>query len=108
VRRSHEEMDPAEIRRHGDDAVSDCKHMNFKANVSVNRLEDTGRFMAEVKINCAECGLPFQFLGLPLGLNLNGASMSVDGQEARLGIAPVGRVLHPLAGVSGFSVRGNA
>jgi len=76
--------------------MSNCKHMDFKALVRVVRLEDIGQFSAEVKIECADCHLPFQFLGLPLGLNLNGATISVDGQEARLAIAPVGSVLQPL------------
>lgn len=79
--------------------------MQFNALVRVNRLEDTGQFMAEIRIECIECRLPFQFLGLPLGLNLAGAAMDVDGQEARLAIAPVGRVLHPLEGLSGFRIK---
>lgn len=82
-----------------------CHHKYFKAVVKVNCLEDSGRFLAEVRINCTACGLPFQFLGLPLGLDLAGVTMDVDGQEARLAIAPVGRVLHPLEGLSGFGIK---
>lgn len=83
-----------------------CAHRtSHTAEVGVAYLEDTGRFSADVRIKCAECGLPFQFIGLPLGLNLNGAAMSVDGQEARIAIAPVGRVMHPLEGLSGFRVK---
>jgi len=41
-----------------------CKHMNFAAKVTVNRLEDTGQFAADVTIKCAECGEPFQFPAL--------------------------------------------
>lgn len=67
-----------------------CKHMQFDAKVAVARLEDSGRFMAEVRINCRECGLPFEFQGLPAGLNLNGASVSVDHLEANLAITPQG------------------
>ncbi len=68
----------------------ECKHMQFKADVRVARLEDSGRFMAEVRIHCSECGLPFEFQGLPAGLNLNGAAVSVDHLEANLAIAPQG------------------
>lgn len=83
-----------------------CAHKtSHSAEVSVNYLEDSGRFMADIRVSCAECGLPFQFLGLPLGLNLGGAAMSVDGREARIAISPVGRVLHPLEGLSGFGVK---
>lgn len=83
---------------------SDCDHPDFSAVVTVNRFLDTGRFMADVKISCSRCNLPFQFLGLPLGVNLAGAAMSVDGREARLAIAPSDRVFHPLSGVAGFGV----
>ena len=85
--------------------MSDCKHMDFHARVTVNRLEDIGRFMAEVRIECRQCHLPFQFLGLPMGVSLRGATMNVDGDEARLAIAPVGSVPHPLDGALAFGVR---
>jgi len=76
--------------------MTDCPHMAFTASVGVARLEDTGQFQAHVKIECAQCHRPFQFLGLPLGLDLRGAAMSADGQEAHLAIAPVGSVFQPL------------
>lgn len=46
-----------------------CQHMNFKADVNVGRLshEDGGPitgYTADVKINCADCGLAFRFIGL--------------------------------------------
>ena len=81
-----------------------CAHMNFAANVAVNRLEDIGQFNADVTIKCAECGMPFRFLGLPLGMNLQGACMSIDGLEARLAILPQDRVPSPLEGFIGFSI----
>lgn len=73
-----------------------CKHMNFEARVAVNRLEDTGRFMAEVTIKCRDCGEPFQFLGLDAGLKMQGASVSFDGLEARLAIHPTSQTASPL------------
>lgn len=83
-----------------------CKHENFAANVSVARLEDSGRFMAEIRICCTECGAPFQFLGLEPGLDLQGASVSIDGLEANIAIAPEGVQPSPLQrmahGVRGF------
>jgi len=85
--------------------MSDCKHLDFHATVTVNRLEDTGSFMAEVRIECRQCHLPFQFLGLPIGLHLRGATMNVDGQEARLAIAPVGSIPQPPDGVLAFGIR---
>src|SRR5439155_15831666 len=67
-----------------------CEHKDFEANVVVNRLEDIGRFAADVTIRCKECSLPFQFVGLPVGLNLDGATVSLDATEARLAIVPRG------------------
>jgi hypothetical protein len=87
--------------------MGSCEHKDFRADVSVHRLEDTKQFQANVKIECSQCHLPFQFLGLPLGMDLQGAAMSVDGQEARLGIAPVGSVPQPLDGtlLRGFRIK---
>lgn len=80
--------------------------MDFKVSVVVNRLVDTGKFCADVRIECAECHLPFQFLGLSIGLDLNGAAMSVDGQVAHLAVAPAGSVPQPLDNVvTGFRLK---
>lgn len=73
-----------------------CKHEQFSANVAVARLEDSGRFNAEITVKCADCGVPFQFLGLQPGLNLNGATVSIDGLEARIAISPQGAQPNPL------------
>jgi hypothetical protein len=75
--------------------------MNFKAHVGVARLEDTGRFSAEITVNCADCGLPFQFLGLPAGLIMNGAAVSIDGLEARMAISPQGAQPNPFQAMTG-------
>lgn len=84
-----------------------CEHMNFEADVTVNRLEDTGRFNADVRIVCAECRIPFRFIGLQAGVDLNGAAVSVDGTEARLAIAPKGEVVSLVddGAVGGFTIR---
>lgn len=88
-----------------------CEHHNFAAEVDVNRLpEKEGgpilRYSADVRIKCADCGLPFRFIGLPAGLDLNGAATSVNAEEARLAIAPKGQVISVVeGGVTGFSIR---
>lgn len=83
-----------------------CLHNNnTSANVRIDYLEDTGRYMCEVTLKCQDCGHPFRFQGLPLGLNMNGATMAVDGLTARLAIMPADRIPHPLAGFSGFGVK---
>lgn len=89
---------PADIRM--------CDHPDFAAEVDVNRLSDSGRFQADVRIRCSKCGTPFRFIGLPAGIDLEGAATSVGGTEARLAIAPKGEVLSVLEGAPiGFTVR---
>ena len=81
-----------------------CKHENFNADVEVNRLEDIKRFSADVRIMCVDCGARMVFLGLAAGLNLNGASCSLDATEARLSIVAEGETLYAIDGVKGFSI----
>ena len=75
--------------------MTSCPHMNFQARVTVNRLEDVGRFTADVMIVCADCAEPFQFLGLKPGVSSSGAYCSMDGLEARLAILPNSQVMSP-------------
>lgn len=70
--------------------MSECEHKRFQASVEVNRLEDKGKFAADVQIHCIDCETRFRFLGLPGGLYLEHPAISVDGTEARLPIAPGG------------------
>jgi len=66
-----------------------CPHENFHAEVVVNRLEDTGKFAAHIRIWCKHCDEPFVFLGdLPIGLDLSGVATSLDSRELRCGIYP--------------------
>lgn len=83
-----------------------CEHRVFSAIVNVARLDDIGRFSADVRVQCDDCGTPFRFIGLPAGVDLNGASTSLDGTEARLAIAPKGEVVSEIEGTPiGFTVR---
>ena len=82
-----------------------CTHKEFQAIVAVNRFEDSGGFMADVRIHCKTCNLPFRFLGLPAGLHFAGACVSADGEEARLAICPTNEEPKLPPDVLGFSVR---
>jgi hypothetical protein len=85
---------------------SACPHEQFAADVVVNRIEDVGRFMADVRVKCVQCGTPFRFVGLPAGMDYNSPCVSVDACEGRFPIAPKGDVLSELEGTpAGFSVR---
>jgi hypothetical protein len=83
-----------------------CAHLGFHAHVDVNRFEEEGRFIADVRIECTACKKKFRFLGLPGGIDLNGASTNAFGDEAHLAIAPPNEVIPPIAGAQGFSMRG--
>jgi hypothetical protein len=69
-----------------------CEHQNFYSTVKVHRLTDeSGKvtaFAADIEIRCAECSLPFYFLGMKGGVNPSHPTCSADGLEARLPIQP--------------------
>ena len=80
-----------------------CKHEAFNAAVNVVRLQDSGKFVAEITIKCAQCELPFQFIGLPPGVNFDGATVSLDGKEACIGIRPEGSTPNPFQQLLGVT-----
>lgn len=70
-----------------------CKHEKFNAKVSVNRLnreegQTVDHYMADVSIQCVECGVPFEFIGLRTGVIMDGAATNVDRTELRAAITP--------------------
>ena len=88
--------------------MSTCQHENFIAKVDVHRLEDSKsedglRCMVDLHVECENCHAPLRF-ACPLGINLaHGATMSLDGTEARL-TASIG-IPRSLGGPTGFGVR---
>jgi len=82
-----------------------CRHEKFAAHVEVLRYEDEEGFMADIQIHCEQCRVAFCFLGLPKGLDLNGAAVSVGGETARLAIVPKdGRTLTTNPLLQGFLI----
>ena len=73
-----------------------CDHKDFAVEAAVNRLEDTGQFMMDLTVRCTECGVPFQFMGLEPGLDLQGAKVDLEGTTARLAIHPKGSRPNPM------------
>lgn len=67
-----------------------CPHLHFDAHVVVNRMEDTGRFSADLRITCTDCGDPFRFLGLAAGSSPYEPRVSMDALELRAPIEPEG------------------
>jgi hypothetical protein len=70
--------------------MADCAHEQFQANVKVARLEDTGKFMAEITVRCTQCDEPFRFLGVPAGLSFDRPTASIDDLELHAPIEPEG------------------
>lgn len=69
---------------------SECAHENFHAMIKVARLEDSGKFCAEITIHCIDCNEPFRFLGVPAGLNFRAPTCSIDDLELFAPIEPQG------------------
>jgi hypothetical protein len=65
-----------------------CPHREFRAAVAIQRVEDTGRFIAEITVTCAECALPFRFLGAPAGIAWDRPTASIDGTTLNAPIEP--------------------
>jgi hypothetical protein len=82
-----------------------CKHMNFSAKVAVARIENIGRFVAEVEIHCVDCGTPFQFMGIAPGFNFEAPTVRLDGLQADLPICPKGQQPNPFQGLKGFTIK---
>lgn len=75
-----------------------CAHSRFGCSVLVERgrRREAGEFpyfLAQVRIECSDCGTPFTFLGLPAGVNLDGACTDHSGECAILGVAPRDEVI---------------
>jgi hypothetical protein len=66
-----------------------CNHESFEANVSVQRLvSKKTNFVANVHIKCAQCGMPFMFVGATPGISLSLPTASYDRQQMHLPITP--------------------
>lgn len=73
--------------------MAKCKHENFITNIRVNRLTDNdgdvNGFSADIEIHCKDCMTPFEFVGLPYGLNPNYPTTNIERVELRQPIKPV-------------------
>jgi hypothetical protein len=87
----------------------DCLHMNFNANVKVARVTDgdTGpvtNYVAEIGVKCAECGMPFHFVGVDSGFGYLKPTCDFLGTTLHAPIAP-GESL-PTSGKLTYDMRG--
>jgi hypothetical protein len=72
-----------------------CKHENFKVQAQVNRLTDeeggeVKKYSVDIEIHCADCFMPFRFIGLPGGVSPSQPTVNFDGTELRAPITLAG------------------
>ncbi len=77
---------------------SSCYHLHFRSAVTVTVLwqdevdqekgEEPIGYMADVVVNCAECGEPMVFCGIPAGVTFEHPTVSTSGQELRTPLTP--------------------
>lgn len=66
-----------------------CPHLQFEVSVDVTRLDGiiTG-YCADVKVRCHDCGLPFEFIGVPNGYSPDVPMASFDFKKICLPMRP--------------------
>lgn len=73
--------------------MSACEHKSFACKANIGRLSHsdggpiTG-YIAEITVNCADCGLAFRFIGLSAGNSHREPRVSPDGLELRAPLEP--------------------
>jgi hypothetical protein len=89
-----------------------CEHMDFQANVEVNRLvkEGTGELeglSVDVRAVCVACNEPviFHGQGITVGMLSDRPCISVDGAELRIPARMQSHDPHFGLGLPGFSAR---
>lgn len=81
-----------------------CKHnTNHNCFVDINYIQDKEAYMADIKIFCAECGMPFEFVGVEAGMLFTKPMASADAQTLRAPIKPKGSSVLPA--IPGFTIR---
>lgn len=71
-----------------------CQHLNFKAEAKITRLTDeeggeVNGYRAEIEVHCADCFMPFTFVGLPGGYSPSQPTVNFDCTELRAPLKPV-------------------
>ena len=71
-----------------------CAHPQFDSQVGIGRLTDVEggpvtHYTAEIRVHCADCKLPFEWIGPPLGvIDANAPVVGLDRLELRIPIEP--------------------
>lgn len=75
-----------------------CAHENFNVQAVTNRLTPTegaavNCYTMDITVQCADCGTPFQFIGVDSGFSPDRPMSSVDMLELSVPIVPQGEIL---------------
>lgn len=65
-----------------------CRHEKIEVKHRIKYIEALDRYVLSVIVQCAQCQAYFRFLGLPRGVDLEGATLAVDGTTGLFGIYP--------------------
>jgi hypothetical protein len=86
-----------------------CKHFDHQVSAKIFRMVDeedhekvTG-WASEIRIRCAHCGIPFEWIGLEAGMMPDKPMCDLHAIELRAPIKPLGSLV--MAGVPGYKVR---
>ena len=77
---------------------AECTHPDFVADVEVHRVEDGGvvrHFVAELKVRCTMCSLPFHFVGTPTGLSFSRPTVDLPATTLHAPMVPGVRIEIP-------------
>ena len=83
--------------------MADCPHENFYSVVEINRLLDSGAFIADIRIKCTDCDMEFDFPDPPFGLSSHEVRVSMDRRCLHVPIKPSDKASFPA--FAGFDVR---
>lgn len=78
--------------------MSECKHMNFYANVSVARITenegdiDAKAFVAEITVHCIDCKTRMLFTGVEGGFNFTYPTVNVEGTKLHAPMIPENKI----------------
>lgn len=88
-----------------------CPHPGFTADVVVNRVGEAETvdglpraYMADIRVECAHCGEPFRWVGVPAGLSFDRPMVSVDERELHAPLRPASADPDFGLGIPGFAI----
>ncbi len=87
-----------------------CPHEDFNVYTEVNRLSDTdggpvNAFAADIRVDCANCGEAFRWIGLQAGISGGRPMVSVDEATLHAPIRPASSDPDFGLGIPGFAIR---